>query len=66
LTGLVLVAIMINVTTLVGDLVESLLKRRCNVKDSSRLLPVHGGVLDLTDSFLFSVPAFFLVVACVS
>ncbi|MCB9889139.1 MAG: phosphatidate cytidylyltransferase [Planctomycetes bacterium] len=61
LTGAVLVGIMINATTQIGDLVESLLKRRCGVKDSSRMLPAHGGVLDLIDSLLFSFPAYFLV-----
>lgn len=61
LTGAILIGIMLNFTTQIGDLVESLLKRRCGVKDSSRLLPAHGGVLDLTDSLLFSFPAYFLV-----
>jgi len=61
LTGAALVGIMLNITAQIGDLVESLLKRRCRVKDSSTLLPVHGGVLDLLDSLLFSFPAYFLV-----
>ncbi|MCC6670705.1 MAG: phosphatidate cytidylyltransferase [Planctomycetes bacterium] len=61
LTAAVGVGIMLNVTTQVGDLIESLMKRRCGVKDSSALLPAHGGVLDLVDSLLFSFPAFFLV-----
>ena len=60
-TLVVLLGILINVTTQAGDLVESVLKRRCNVKDSSALLPAHGGVLDLVDSLLFSVPTFFFV-----
>ncbi len=61
LTEAVLVGIMLNITAQIGDLVESLLKRRCGVKDSSALLPAHGGVLDLLDSLLFSFPAYFLV-----
>jgi len=55
------VGIMLNITTQTGDLIESLLKRRCDAKDSSRLLPAHGGVLDLVDSLLFSFCAWFLV-----
>ncbi|MEM7204078.1 MAG: phosphatidate cytidylyltransferase [Planctomycetota bacterium] len=61
LTGAVAIGIMLNVSAQVGDLVESLLKRNCGVKDSSRLLPAHGGVLDLIDSLLFAFPAYFAV-----
>ena len=53
---------LINLSAQLGDLVESLLKRRCGVKDSSKLLPEHGGMLDLVDSLLFSLPAFFFVI----
>ncbi len=62
LTAALGVGIILNLTTQIGDLVESLLKRRCGVKDSSALLPAHGGVLDLIDSLLYSFPAFLMIV----
>lgn len=49
-------ALALNLAGQLGDLVESALKRSANVKDSSSLLPGHGGLLDRLDGMLFAVP----------
>jgi phosphatidate cytidylyltransferase len=56
LAGLILAAFGI-----AGDLFESLLKRSAGMKDSSTLIPGHGGILDRIDAYLFAAPVFYLL-----
>lgn len=59
----VLFGVGIGALTILGDLVESVLKRSSGVKDSSGIIPGRGGVLDSIDSWLLAAPAYYLVLA---
>ncbi len=52
----------ISITGLLGDLIQSKVKRMNKVKDSSNLIPGHGGFYDRMDSVIFSAPFFYLII----
>jgi len=56
----IILGIVLSITAVVGDLIESLFKREAGVKDSGKLFPGIGGILDLLDSLLFNAPIMYL------
>ena len=55
----VVIAVVISIIGQIGDLIESLIKRYYGVKDSGKLIPGHGGILDRFDSIMLAAPVMY-------
>ena len=56
----IVLGLLLGCAAVIGDLAESLVKREAGVKDSSTILPGHGGCLDMMDSLLFTAPLLYV------
>ena len=61
LSSALIIGFILTITSQGGDLLESYIKRRFNVKDSGTILPGHGGILDRVDSYIISAPYILII-----
>lgn len=61
IASVIVVGIILGITAVIGDLIESMFKRDAGIKDSSNLIPGHGGILDKIDGFLIAGPILYLI-----
>jgi len=64
--NLIISSLLISIFSIFGDLFESLLKRRADIKDSGNILPGHGGILDRVDGYMLSAMVLFAILKMVS
>jgi phosphatidate cytidylyltransferase len=63
LLAMIILATIISILAVIGDLIESFIKRKLKIKDSGCIIPGHGGMFDRLDSILFTSPFFALYIS---